>query len=61
MTAILEIIRLSLELAVLMVRDMTPEQRQAFWIRHEERMAVWHGLLPKAGSLTDLNGVKLEE
>ena len=39
--AIVEIIRLSLELAVLMVKDLTPEQRTAFWTRHEDRMEFW--------------------
>jgi hypothetical protein len=45
--AILEIIRLLLELAVLAVKDMPPESRAAFWERHEARMAFWDGLAKK--------------
>ena len=48
-TTVLEIVRLSLELAVLAVKDMPQESRAAFWARHEERMAFWQGLIPKGG------------
>lgn len=45
--AILEIIRLSLALALEAVQNMTPEQKAAFLDRHERRMAFWDQLLDK--------------
>jgi len=44
LTSIVEIIRLTLEIALVMAKDMTPEQRAAFWERHEQRMAFWQRL-----------------
>lgn len=44
---ILDIIRLSLQLAVATVESMTPEQRTAFLERHEQRMQFWDKLLDK--------------
>jgi hypothetical protein len=44
---VLQIIRLSLELALEAMKGMNDEQRQAFWARHEKRVEFWEGLLAK--------------
>lgn len=44
---ILTIIASSLKIAEKAVESMTPEQFQAFWARHEERMTFWTGLLER--------------
>lgn len=46
-TAILEIIRLSLELSIKLIENMTPEQRAAFAERHEKRMDFWQNLFDR--------------
>ncbi len=38
---VLEIIRLSLELALEIVKGIPIEQRQQFWIEHQKRMALF--------------------
>ena len=43
----LEIVRLSLELLLVLVKDMTPAQRQAIAERHEKRMAFWEGIIAR--------------
>lgn len=40
-TTILEIIRLSLEITLKLISNMTPEQAKAFAERHERNMAFW--------------------
>lgn len=46
-TTLLEIIRLSLELANKIHDDMPVEQRRQFWEDHAQWMAFWRGLIPK--------------
>ena len=44
---ILQIIRLSLELSIKLIDNMTDEQRKAFAERHEKRMEFWQNLFEK--------------
>lgn len=44
---ILIIIRLSLELALEVVKSMPEQERADFWKRHNERMEFWHDLLKR--------------
>lgn len=44
---ILEIIRLSLELALEGMRGMPDEVKRAAWERHEKRIAFWENLFEK--------------
>ena len=43
-TTVLEIIRLSLEITLEVVKGVPPEQRAAMWERHERRMEFWERL-----------------
>ena len=47
MLSVLRIIELLLELAVEAVKGMTPDQKAAFWERHERRMEFWQGVLER--------------
>lgn len=38
---ILEIIRLILEITLEAMKNMPPEEKAAFWARHEANMAFW--------------------
>lgn len=38
---ILEIIRLSLEITLQILKDMPPEQKAAAWARHAKAMEFW--------------------
>ena len=42
---VLSIIDQSLKLANTVVASMTPEQRLAFWTRHDTRMARWEAFV----------------
>lgn len=42
---ILEIIKLSLEITLEVIKGIPIEQREAFWARHNERMEFWDNLL----------------
>lgn len=44
---ILQIVRLSLELALEIVRGIPVEQRQQFWIDHNKRMQFWDDLFAR--------------
>ena len=44
---VLGIVASLLKLAEQAAEKMTPEQFQAMWVRHEERMAFWEGLVNK--------------
>jgi hypothetical protein len=45
--AVLRIIEATLNLATATVEGMSPEQKQAFWARHEQRMERLDSLLDK--------------
>jgi hypothetical protein len=42
---VLEIIKLSLELAIQVVQHIPAEQQAKFWQRHEDRMEAWEAML----------------
>ena len=44
---IARIIELTLEIALEAIKGMTPEQKVAFWERHEARMAFWQKLMDR--------------
>ncbi len=44
---VLSIIDQSLKLANTLAEDMTPEQRQQLWARHDARMERWERLVDK--------------
>jgi hypothetical protein len=44
---ILQIIRLSLELAIRIHDSIPKEQHASFWEAHQARMAFWQGLFEK--------------
>jgi hypothetical protein len=52
MLTILEIIRLSLELASKIVDGIPKEQQAAFWERHERRMEYWQAFATKMAVIT---------
>lgn len=41
---ILIIIRLNSEIILEILKDLTPQQKQDLWKRHEERMQFWQNL-----------------
>lgn len=45
---ILDIIKLTLELANKVVADMPSDQKAAFWDQHQKNVDFWRGLLDKA-------------
>jgi hypothetical protein len=47
LTQVLAIIRLSLELAIEMLKSMPEAEKADFLKRHNERMEFWHGLVTK--------------
>jgi hypothetical protein len=44
---ILQIIKLSLELALQIAKDMPAEQKAKFWADHAARQAFWENLIKK--------------
>lgn len=44
---ILEIIKLSLEITLEVMRGIPIESRQAEWVKHEKRMQFWEKLFDK--------------
>jgi hypothetical protein len=44
---VLQIIRLSLELTLEIVKGIPVEQRQAWWVENQRRIAVWEALLAR--------------
>lgn len=44
---VLGIMKSELDIVLLMVQAMTPEQRQALWDRHEARQARWDRLVDR--------------
>lgn len=55
-TAILEIIRLSLEITLKLITDMTPQQRAAFAERHERNMDFWQKIFNRFDKEPKPNG-----
>lgn len=41
---VLEIIRLSLEITLQLIKDMPPEQRVEAWAQHQKNIAFWERL-----------------
>ena len=46
-TTILEIIRLSLEITLQVIKDMPPEAKAKAWERHEKAMQFWEDAFKK--------------
>lgn len=44
---ILEIVKLSLELALQIAKDMPQAQKQKFWDEHAKRVEFWENLIGK--------------
>lgn len=44
---ILEIVKLSLEIALQVLKDMPPEQKVAAWERHAKAMAFWENVFER--------------
>ena len=42
--AILEIVRLALEITLQVIKDMPADQKAAAWAQHQQRMDFWQGL-----------------
>ena len=47
---ILEIIKLSLEISLEVIRGIPVEQRQEMWIAHERRLQFWQDMLGRLGA-----------
>lgn len=45
--AVLEIVKLSLQITLRILEDMPAEKRQAAWDRHEKRMEFWERLFDR--------------
>ncbi len=44
---VLEIIKLAMELALTVVKNIPPEQQAKFWERHEKRIEFWEDVFGK--------------
>jgi len=47
---VLGLMKTELDIVLVMVQSMTPEQRQALWTRHEARLERWDKLVDRLTS-----------